>query len=228
MSFLPPTAKLSNPTHRIVGPDGTEYFLIRRKGNSLRIRILFAAPNWVDTTPAGSVSEGWGPSGADDILMGRWTGILAHHFTNAAIEALPDGAHCEEINPEPSPHDYETQVLWSGWTGRDGQVAFRRAKANRGAYTLPVTRPQREAARPLLEAHLAALRDGSYRRADGPMVPNPAPPEPGKYHPTYVQAEGTSVPPDLLPEFIADAERALAYLDFLDSIPDLPERPRRA
>jgi len=231
MTFLPPSAKLSNPTHKVVGPDGTEYFHIRRKGARLRIRILFDCPNWVDITPAGSVSEGWGPSGSDDILMGRWTGILGHHFTSAFVDLLPDGTHCVEVNPEPSAtFTYQTDVLWSGWKGqpgrRHGDIGFIRAKANRGGYTLPVTRPHREAARPLVEAHLAALLDGSFRREDGPMILNTAPVVPGQYRPTYVRGEGTPVPADILPEFIADAERALAYLDFLDSIPDLPERPR--
>ena len=100
MSFLPPSAKLSKPTHKVVGPDGTEYFLIRHTRNTLRIRILFDAPNWVDTTPKGSISEGWGPSAADAIMMGRWEGPIRHHFTQGAVDMLPEGTRCIEINAQ--------------------------------------------------------------------------------------------------------------------------------
>lgn len=222
MSFLPPSAKLTNPTHEVVGPDGTVYLTIRIKGARLRARIHFDAPNWVDITTKGSVSEGWGPSGADAVLMGRWSGILRHHFASAAIDALPDGTYCREINPDPSDYPYQTEIVWSGWE-KDSSIAFNRANV-RG---LPVTRAQRDAARPVMEVHLASLLDGTYRRDDGPMILNDAPPSTG-YRPTYVRGEGSPVPADILPEFIDDARHALAYLDFLDTLPDMPIRPRKA
>lgn len=226
MTFLPPSAKLTNPTHKVVGPDGTEYFLIALRGRTLRIRILFDAPNWAGVTPAGSISTGWGPSAADDILMGRWIGPLIHHFTSGAIDLLPDGTHCVEINPAVSSFDYRTAVIWRGW-GEAGPnaVALRRANAERSATDLPVTRLEVDKARAAVEAHRAALLDGTYRRMDGPMVLNTAP-KTGGYYPTYVQGEGTPVPAELLAEFVADADLMLAYLDFMASIPPMPERPR--
>ena len=226
MTFLPPSAKLTNPTHKVVGPDGTEYFLIALRGRTLRIRILFDAPNWADTTPAGSISTGWGPTAADDVMMGRWIGPLRHHFTQGALDLLPDGTHCVEVNPAVSSLDYKTDVIWRGWGERGvNTVALRRASANTYAGSLPVTRLEVDKARAAVEAHRAALLDGTYRRMDGPMVLNTAP-ETGGYRPTYVQAEGSPVPADLLGEFVADADLMLSYLDFLDSIPPLPERPR--
>lgn len=196
MSFLPPSAKLTNPTHKIVGPDGTEYFLIRKKGARLRIRILYEAPNWSGTTPAGSVSEGWGPTGADHLASGQWIGILAHHFTYGALEMLPDGTHCVETTPSGY---FRSQVIWSGWGDeRYPEVGFSRAGCRTGCYRLPCTRAERDHARPLVEAHLAALLDGTYRRDDG-----------------------TPAPADAFDSFVEDARRAIAYLDFLDSVPAL-------
>lgn len=225
MSYLPATAKLSNPTHKVVGPDGTELFLIKHTRQRLRIRILFDAA-WVS---AGQVSEGYGPSAADDVMMGRWIGPLRFHF-GAIIDSLPDGTHCVEIGrTEPSLYDYSTDIIWSGWEGAGyfRESGFTRASGERGRRDLPVTRPQRDKARAQVTAHLDALLDGTYRRDDGPMVENTAPKVPGvSYYPTYVKGEGTPVPLDILPSFIADAERARAYLDFLDTLPDMPERDR--
>lgn len=209
MPTLPPSAKLSKPTHKIVGPDGvTEYFLISVRGANLRIRILYDAPNWVDTTPKGSISTGYGPSGADDITMGRWTGILAYHFTSGAIDLLPDGAHCVEVNPAASTHDYQTQILWSGWEAAGmasyPAVSLARAKgSNYGSmHGLPVTRPQVADARARMLDHLELLRSGEYRN------------------------HGEAYTPEVLAEFIRNAKTTLAYCDFLDSIAPMPERPR--
>lgn len=229
MAFLPPTAALSNPTHKVVGPDGTEYFLIRLKGARLRIRVLYDAPNFVDITPAGSVSEGWGPSAADGVLMGSWIGPLAHHFAGAALESLPDGTHCVEVGDNVSRFDYQTDIIWRGWGAvrfDSRNVALRRSGINCGRYGrqgLPVTRPQIAEARAALIAHRHALTSGTYRRSDGPMIPVPAPTPGG---PRFVQGVGTPVPADLLPEFLADADHVLAYLNFLESIPPLPQRSR--
>ena len=198
MAFLPPSAKLPAPTHKVVGPDGAEYFLIRCTRNTVRIKILFDAPNWVDTTPAGSVSRGWGPSAADAIRAGNCTGPLIHHFTSAALDLLPDGTRCVEVEPEPSAYDYRTDVIWSGWEGGGYRpdIAFVRV----GLRETPLFRPERAAARPLIEAHRQALRDGTF-------LP-----------------EAT---PEAQAEFLADAERALAYLDFMDTVPELAQRPRK-
>lgn len=199
MAFLPPSAKLPAPTHKIVGPDGTDYFLIRRTRNTVRIKILYDAPNWVDTTPAGSVSRGWGPSAADAIMSGNWTGPLIHHFTSAALDLLPDGTRCVEVDPEPSAYDYRSEVIWSGW--KDGgyrpDIAFVRV----GLREAPLFRDERLAARPLVEAHRQALLDG-----------------------TFLASNET---PETKAEFLADADRALAYLDFMDTVPDLARRPRK-
>ncbi|USN14375.1 hypothetical protein KABACHOK_05620 [Brevundimonas phage vB_BpoS-Kabachok] len=97
MAFLPPSAKLSKPTHKIVGPDGTEYFLIRRTENTVRIKILYDAPNWVDITPKGSVSKGWGTAAADAIERGDYEGPIRFHFTQAALDLLPEGTRCVPV-----------------------------------------------------------------------------------------------------------------------------------
>lgn len=228
MPYLPPTARLTNPTHRVVGPDGeTEYFLIRVKGSTTRIRILFETPD----APAGSVSEGWGPSAAGAIEGGRWPSVIIHHFGGFTLDMLPEGSHLREIvgADRPSLYDFQTAILYRGWSDdqrRYPEVALSRATGNTSA-RLPVTRPEIAKARVAVEAHLAALLDGSFRRADGPMVLNTAPKVPGvAYYPTYVQAEGTPVPAEILPGFVSDARGFLAYLDFLEGICPMPERPR--
>ncbi|UTC29797.1 hypothetical protein BAJUN_01670 [Bajunvirus bajun] len=224
MTARKPAAALTNPSHKVVGPDGTEFFLIRRKGARLRIKILFAANGFA----AGEVSEGWGPTGADDVLMGHWTGPLGFHFGYNVIRQLPQGTHCVEIGRETgeaSLHDYQTDILYNGEVTNFPLV---RAGFNVGRFGrkgLPVTRPQIAEARAVTLAHKAALIDGTYRRDDGPMIKNTAPDD-GGYRPTYVRAEGSPVPADLLAEFVADCDRLLAYLDFLETLPPLPERPR--
>lgn len=190
--------KLSNPTHKVVGPDGTEFFLIRHTRNTLRIKILFDAPNWVDTTPSGTVSQGWGPSAADGVLMGNWIAPLRFHFTSGALDLLPDGTRCIEVNPEPSDFNYRSDVIWSGWgASRFPDVAFRRADIR----TTPVFRAELDAARPVMEAHRQALIDGTFRADE--------------------------IDDALRAEFLTDADRALAYLDFMDTVPDLATRPRK-
>lgn len=191
--------KLSNPTHKVVGPDGTEYFLIRHTRNTLRIKVLYDAPNWVDVTPAGTVSVGWGPSAADAVMMGRWTSPLIYHFTAGALDLLPDGTRCVEVAPEPSDYDYRSDVIWSGWSEPgDVSMGLRRA----GLTQTPLFRPQLDAARPIVEAHRQALIDGSCRADE--------------------------IDDALRAEFLIDADRALAYLDFMDSVPELATRPRKA
>jgi hypothetical protein len=225
---------LSNPTHEVRGPDGTVYFTVRQKGSTLRVRIEFDAPTYDPARPykAGEVEQRTGLAGADDFMMGRWAGILAHMFGGYAIDALPVGTTAYELGePQASLYDFQPYVV----TGLRREVlqsaatALSRAGFGMGSLdSLPVTRPKLDDARAKIEAHKAALLDGSYRRSDGPMVKNTAPREPGvAYYPTYVQAEGSPVPADLLPAFLADADCALAYLDVLDSIPDLPLRPRK-
>lgn len=197
MAFLPPSAKLTKPTHKIVGPDGTEYFLIRRSRNTLRIKVLFDVPNWIDVTPAGSVSQGFGPSAADGVMMGNWIGPLIHHFTTGALDKLPDGTRCVEVDPAPSSHDYRSDVIWSGWgESHFPGIAFVRA----GIRDTPVLRAELDAARPRLTAHRQALIDGEL----------------------ISERER----PEVRAEFLADADRALAYLDFMDTVPDLATRPR--
>ena len=199
---MPKTTGALTPTHKIVGPDGTDYFLIRQTRNTVRIKIMFAAAGFA----AGEVSKGWGPSAADDIMMGRWIGPVRFHF-GAAVDALPDGAHCVEVAPEASTHDYMTAVVWSGWgeAGMTGyrDVALRRAGLpNFGSMLgLPVTPAQVEAVRPAIVAQIAALKDGSYRY------------------------RGEPAPASARDEFIMTAEVTLRYLDFVAAL-NLPERPR--
>ncbi|USN15881.1 hypothetical protein PAPPERLAPAPP_01390 [Brevundimonas phage vB_BpoS-Papperlapapp] len=198
MAFLPPSAKLSKPTHKIVGPDGTEYFLIQHTTNTLRIKILYDAPNWVDVTPAGSVSTGRGTAAADGVMMGNWIGPLIHHFTGAALDKLPDGTRCVEVDPAPSFSDYRSDVIWSGWgSGYQPDIAFVRA----GLREAPTLRAELDAARPLLVAHRQRLVAGEI------LSPREK--------------------PEVYAEFLSDADRALAYLDFMDTVPDLATRPRK-
>jgi hypothetical protein len=221
-------AALTNPSHKVVGPDGAEYFLIRKKGARLRIKILFSTPDF----QAGEVSEGWGPSAADGVMMGAWIGPLRHHF-GRALDVLPDGTHCVEIGREAgeaSLYDYQTDILRKG--GDVSNVALRRAGVNVGRYGragLPVTRPQIAEAREALGRHRVDLLNGTYRRDDGPMILNETPViDPAAYRPTYVRAPGSPVPADLLAEFVADVDSLVEYLDFLMTLPPLPERPRTA
>ena len=192
--------QIAKPTHKIVGPDGTEFFLIKQTRNTLRIKCLIDLPNHVDITQAGTVSEGWGPSAADAVMMGRWIGPIVFHFSGKAVDTLPDGTHCVEVNPDVSDYDYQTDVIWSGWgNGAMQDIALVRAGLPR---SLPITRAKREKVRLAMESHRAALADGLYRIDE--------------------------IGDEVRAEFLKDADRVLSYLNFLDSIPDLPERQRRA
>lgn len=216
---------LSNPTHKVVGPDGTEYFLIRHTRNKLRIKILFSTVHYMK----GYVSEGFGPSASDAVMMGSWIGPLRHHF-GEAVDCLPFGAHCVEIGREgASLYDYQTQVIAPAYPSN---VALRRAGLNVGRYgraELPVTRPQIDEAYRALGAHRAALLDGTFRRSDGPSRLNDTPViDAAAYRPTYVYDQGTRVPDDLLAEFVADVDAMVEYLDFLMTLPPMPQRDRTA
>lgn len=216
---------LSNPTHKVVGPDGTEYFLIRQSRNTLRIKILFSTVDYIK----GYVSEGHGPSAADAVMMGAWVGPLRFHF-GAAIDCLPYGAHCVEIAREgASLYDYQTDVIAPT---SPSSAPLRRAGLNVGRYgrgELPVTRPQIAEVRVAMWTHRRDLLNGTYRRDDGPMTLNVAPViDPAADRPTYVRTPGTPVPDALLAEFVADVDAMVDYLDFLMTLPPMPERDRTA
>ncbi len=154
---------LSNPTHAVVDRAGQTLVSIKHTRNTVTMRL----EQDMGEGKAGEVSGGYGPSGADGVMMGRFAGYMAFLFGGDVANALPEGARIIEIGAKELEARAKSTFAYSGEIVSDlaprATTALYRATASDH---FPATAQAFAATMIAAQDHLAALACGTFRKGE--------------------------------------------------------------
>lgn len=154
---------LTNPTHLVVDRAGKTLVSIKHTRNTVTMRLEVALAG----EPAGSIAAGWGPSGADGVMMGRFVGYLGFLFGFDVATALPEGARLIEFGAKEIAARAASTFRFRGEVYstliKGATMGLFRAT---GAEHWPTNHAELVAAKQAAHDHVQALTEGTFRAGE--------------------------------------------------------------